>query len=317
MPTFEQRYLNGQYVEVWNDLIALGDRVRDKSVLSDAQSVADETMRRARHNLETLIPRLAAIGYRFAAPALERQLARIETTLANPQLAPYVRRQLERAVREGKADASVLDPARNKAAQLSLETKRREKTALLAELERMRTMPPLENPRVFYPPEDQAAYAEEKTETFLKHLEMRAKGPLPISLQAWYRRVGYVSFMGSHPVLNPEGTAIADPLVVNSVGEISRSSVIGRQGDKIVLPVSLIDVRKAGLPTVGLNLPTEYRITIPNPSADWLVENEWHATYFVNYLRKAFEWAGFPGWERDPNPPRDMISGLKEGLLPI
>jgi hypothetical protein len=123
--------------------------------------------------------------------------------------------------------------------------------------------------------------------------------------------------MGSHPVLNPEGKAIPDPLFVNSVAEISRSSVIGRQGDKIVLPVSLIDVRKAGLSTVGLNLPSEYRITIPNPSADWLVENEWRATYFVNYLRKAFEWAGFPGWERDPNPPVEVISKLTEGLTPI
>ena len=317
MPTFEQRYLNGQCVEVWNDLIALGDKVRDKSILPDAQAVADETMRRARQNLEMLIPRLAEVGYRFAAPALERQLARIEKTLANPQLAPYVRRRLERAVREGRADVSVLNPAENKAVQLGLETKRKEKAILLAELERMRTMPPLENPRVFYPPEDQAAYAEDKTETFLKQLEKSAKGPIPLSLHAWYHHVGHVSLMGSHPVLNPEGKAIPDPLFVNSVAEISRSSVIGRQGDKIVLPVSLIDVRKAGLSTVGLNLPSEYRITIPNPSADWLVENEWRATYFVNYLRKAFEWAGFPGWERDPNPPVEVISKLTEGLTPI
>jgi hypothetical protein len=120
MPTFEQRYLNGQCVEVWNDLIALGDKVRDKSILPDAQAVADETMRRARQNLEMLIPRLAEVGYRFAAPALERQLARIEKTLANPQLAPYVRRRLERAVREGRADVSVLNPAENKAVQLGL-----------------------------------------------------------------------------------------------------------------------------------------------------------------------------------------------------
>src|SRR5271168_744593 len=58
MPTFLERYLNGQHVEVWNDLIALGDEVRKEPVFTDAQAVADETMRRARRNLEILIPRL-------------------------------------------------------------------------------------------------------------------------------------------------------------------------------------------------------------------------------------------------------------------
>src|SRR5262249_52655217 len=43
----------------------------------------------------------------------------------------------------------------------------------------------------------------------------------------------------------------------------------------------------------------------------------WRNMTFVNYLRKAFEWAGFPGWERDPNPPREMISKLTEGLLAL
>ena len=60
-----------------------------------------------------------------------------------------------------------------------------------------------------------------------------------------------------------------------------------------------------------------YCIRIPNAAVDAPFDNEWHETNFVNYLRKAFEWGGFPGWERDKNPPRDTIARLTEGLLPI
>jgi hypothetical protein len=50
MPTFLDRYLNGQQTEVWTDLIAIGDEVRKEPILTDAQAVADETMRRVRRN---------------------------------------------------------------------------------------------------------------------------------------------------------------------------------------------------------------------------------------------------------------------------
>ena len=319
MPAFLDRYLNGDCAEVWADLVGLGDQVRQKSVLHDAEAVADETMRRARQNLETLIPRLAAVGYRFAAPALERRLEKVNKIIAEPKLNSYVRRQLERAVEKGTAPASVLDPATNKAVQMDLATKRKEKSALEAELERMRTMPPLENPRVFYPPDGQTNDPpEDQTATYLNVMEKMARGPIPLSLLAWYKHVGHVSFMGAHEVLNPEGSAVADPIVINSVYELSRSLVIGQQGDKIVLPVCLDDCRKADVPSGRpLGSPIQYKITIPNASADWLLENEWHETHFVQYLRKTFQWAGFPGWERDPNPPREMISKLAEGLLPL
>jgi hypothetical protein len=109
MPTFLERYLNGECAEVWADLIGLGDKVRQKSGLLDAEAVADETMRRAHHNLEVLIPRLAAVGYRFAAPALERRLEKVNKTLAEPKWNSYVLRQKQLAVEKGTAPASVLE----------------------------------------------------------------------------------------------------------------------------------------------------------------------------------------------------------------
>jgi hypothetical protein len=62
-PTYFDRYLAGEHVQVWSDLVALGELVREKPVASDAWAVARETMRRARENIATLLSRLETVGY--------------------------------------------------------------------------------------------------------------------------------------------------------------------------------------------------------------------------------------------------------------
>jgi hypothetical protein len=44
---------------------------------------------------------------------------------------------------------------------------------------------------------------------------------------------------------------------------------------------------------------------------------DWKKGFFVEYLRRVFAWGGFPGWERHPNPPMDLIRELTHGLQPI
>jgi len=41
--------------------------------------------------------------------------------------------------------------------------------------------------------------------------------------------------------------------------------------------------------------------------------------YFVQYLRRSFEWGGFPGFANVPEElrPTEMLNYLREGLLPI
>ena len=289
MPTFLERYMSGEHVEVWADLVTMGDRVRQEPVLGDAQAVADETMRRARQNIETLIPRLAEAGYRFGVPMIENQLEWLNHKLASPK--------------------------ETRGGQLYHDIKRQEKAKWEAKLKKTQTEPPLGNPRVFYPAEASAFYAEDRTATYLKLIEGRAKGPVPLSIRTWYRHVGYVSLEGAHEVLNPRGNPVADPLVIKSVDRLYAAICCALPGKPAKLGMSANDNRKAKpprLPSIG-----EYSITLPNASADWQFEDEWRNTTFVNYLRKAFEWAGFPGWERDPSPPREMISRLREGLLPL
>lgn len=305
MPTFLDRYLAGDRIGVWNELVALGEAARRKPVQADAEAVAEETMRRARCNVELLITRLAGMGYRFAAPTIERELEKIQKNITEPKFNSYVLRQLEKAVAEGKLPESALNPKEHPSFKLTLATLRKKKVALEAELERMATMDPLQNPRVFYPPEEQ-------TSENLKSTEKVAKGPLPLSIRSWYRHVGYVSFSGAHPVINPDGCATADPLVVRALPDLMKGLIIGRQNDKTVLTISVNDLNKAGLEGGKL-----YTITIPNPGADVELEHEWRQTTFVHYLRKAFEWGGFPGWEREVSAPRDAIAQLTDGLLSI
>lgn len=62
------RYLDGDRVAVWDELIALGNRVREQELFQDATAVAEETVRRAKHNLELIHTRLVGLGYQFAHP---------------------------------------------------------------------------------------------------------------------------------------------------------------------------------------------------------------------------------------------------------
>ncbi|MEO7714713.1 MAG: hypothetical protein ABIY70_00805 [Capsulimonas sp.] len=65
MATYIDRYRAGEHEQVWAELTALSDAVRTEPLLSEAMAVARETMAWARQNVELLIPRLEAIGYRF------------------------------------------------------------------------------------------------------------------------------------------------------------------------------------------------------------------------------------------------------------
>jgi hypothetical protein len=60
-----ERYRNGEYAQVWNDLQSLGSGVHREPYATQAQAVATETMRRVRRNCERLISRLHTLGYVF------------------------------------------------------------------------------------------------------------------------------------------------------------------------------------------------------------------------------------------------------------
>jgi hypothetical protein len=65
MGQYLERYLAGECQPVWDELLEEGAAIREEPLASEAWAVAQETMRRVRHNIERLIPRLRALGYRF------------------------------------------------------------------------------------------------------------------------------------------------------------------------------------------------------------------------------------------------------------
>jgi hypothetical protein len=64
-PRWLERYRAGRREQVWHELRQCGRRVREPDLAAEAQSVCDEMARRARRNLEVVVARLTAQGYRF------------------------------------------------------------------------------------------------------------------------------------------------------------------------------------------------------------------------------------------------------------
>jgi hypothetical protein len=319
MATFLERYQAGDRVAVWDELVALGEGVRHKLYYADAAVVATETMRRARHNVELLIQRLAEAGYRFVSPEDDAGLNPVPAASVFGQapqgsggpLAEAMREAMERA-QQRLRERMTPEGRERMAAQRAMIDEH--KAALAAKVAASLKKPPLRNPDVFDPP-------TAKTAALLKKIEKAAGGPMPISLRAWYEQVGGVSLNGSHPVINPreskEPSYAADPLMIaplRDLVEVLDEDMEDEDGEdrKIGLWIAPDDLHKAN--TSGGD---PYTITIPNACADAKFEYEWHETTFVNYLRIAFQWGGFPGWQREKKWPWEALAKLTEGLLPI
>lgn len=332
LPSLYDRYQAGEHQQVWSDLIALGDAVRNGPAYPDALAVAHETMRRAQSNIETLIARLHDLGYRFAG---EQEVAQ-----QSAERMASLTRQTEsfRAMASGPFAGkmkTLLDVIAN------LQTKQKSAT-------------PPKKPAAKHPLEDRNVYsrASGASGKGIADAENQLGGPLPISLRAWYEAVEYVSFLGSHPELNPtkpEGaghrmyvspsmlqgpggeqrrrqaeslgfqvasdapaspldeSALPDPLVITALEELLGESEEPGGGSFIIAPDDLHKANISG---------DVYYIDLPDRKAD-LIFQDWKGEYFVAYLRRVFLWAGFPGWERHRNPPTKLIRELTQGLLPL
>jgi hypothetical protein len=81
MATYLERYEQGEYQQVWQELVALGAAIRTEPLLSDARAVAQTMMTRTRHNIALLIERLQSLKYRFDAKAWERPNRQLLTAL--------------------------------------------------------------------------------------------------------------------------------------------------------------------------------------------------------------------------------------------
>lgn len=172
---------------------------------------------------------------------------------------------------------------------------------------------------VFVPPEPDVLHRLAAIETLA--------GALPLSLRAWCEVVGSVNFTGTHPTWPEEDDleTFRDPLVVEPLLGVFDEYVYWQYGlsegmfeedeaTRFPLSISPDEFRKA-----QVSSGSSYKVMVPNPAADAQVENEWHETTFVNYLRACFKWGGFPGFSRYSQSllPHDAVAYLTEGLLPL
>ncbi len=65
MPTFLERYLKGEYEQVWDELFELGEAIHQEPLYDDAVAVVLETMLRVRKNIEQITTRLYSFEYTF------------------------------------------------------------------------------------------------------------------------------------------------------------------------------------------------------------------------------------------------------------
>ena len=138
---------------------------------------------------------------------------------------------------------------------------------------------------------------------------------LPLSLEAWVEHVGSVNLMGAHPKLcfleEEEGFpyVFADPLIV----DVSLGSIRGEDATDGIDWVIAPDAEGKA----GDSEPDFYFVRLPDCHADIRFRGERHKTNFVDYLRLAFRWGGFPGWEQYDERPEKELAALTEGLLAI
>jgi len=233
--SYLERYRDGEFEQVWDELRALGSAVREEPHYTQAREVAAETMDRVRRNCELIVARLQYLGYVFG-------------TYPDGTTGYYT---------EG----------------------------------------PLVAP-------------SESTRAGISELEAQT-GALPLSLVAFWEKVGSVDLVGMH-LEWPDGL---DPLVVIPP-EGALALLDEEDTDEDIAAAGCF----AGLAPDDLHKDNvsggdPYGVVLPDPSADFVFLNERHNLPFVSYLRTAIlQWGGFPGLDGKSvrfEPLGELVAGLE------
>jgi hypothetical protein len=317
MPSYLERYRQGECEQVWAELLALGGEVRDERLYLEAQSVAHETMTRARANIELLVPRLTSLGYQFAHPdrvfvPADEETRRLVTQIeqrAGPL--PLSLRAWCEVVGEvnfmgshPKLSMYVQSPKGDELAQgfLSLFAKHGGPAPKAGE-----TLP-------------------QAVQTSLRLLDelvagLRTGQPRSPDLQAGVRASKELLASFQRPAA-PQGPDVdSDPLVVepyfgdleDNLDEGEGEAEAGMEGtgpfDVIIAPDAVHKTGHSG--------GEPYTICFPDPAVDALLQGDDDCGTFVEYLRTCFRWGGFPGLRASANPPREELAYLTQGLAPL
>ena len=293
---FHSRYLAGEHAAVWNELNALGEQVYYDPLAIDALAVAYETMDRALTNIRLLVTQLHTLRYAF-----------------NPMvMAPYYKNSqmaMEMwAFRESITLEALMDPHHTELLRQSdvqaISREENDRQRLKSEQERRRG--------VAHPIDHGSQLPRERI-----HRIAKAAGEMPISLRTWYKVIGGTNLTGSHPDISPIGVK-SDALFVAPLDFVLDAFRAWEDDEwELGLPFQVpiapdSEVKAGASPTTPM-----ISIALPAPQMDFIIEAGAQQRTFVENLRHAFEWAGFPGYAELPGQPPELVRLLMARMLPI
>jgi hypothetical protein len=308
------RYRAGEREAVWAEMISLGPDIRSKPYLEPAWSVAQETMRRARHNVETILQRLDQIGYEFWNG--EHGPSKPSVNLSS----------VEALYKSAMEHSSATQSAAFRQQFGDLLAKAKAMHAATAAIRNVVAPPlsPTTNHRA-----DDVVFSPPAPATLAMIGKLEKQGlVVPLALKAWAEMVGNVNLAGAHPALcfwrdHAFSGVLADPLMISLDDLMFQGEQwLDERGDadarqEIEVTLGWDADTKANLVIADEQIDQGYSLLLPAPAADVVLKNEPHQTYFVDYLRIAFRFGGFPGWERHATRPEKELRFLSDALLPI
>jgi hypothetical protein len=183
--------------------------------------------------------------------------------------------------------------------------------ALLAEYGDLRTPPRQDDPAVF------------------SRIAGISGAPVPPTLLAFWRVVGGINWVWDYemegqpdlgfelPSTEHDALCIYPPAAVTYLFDewIDEKN---RYHPDLVHPLR-IDLAADYLHKANVSGGSPYCIEVPFLAADPLFADERHELPFLDYLRLAFRWAGFPGLGRHADRPdvRDFVARFGKGLIPF
>jgi|GEM_PF-1165297 len=303
MPTYLQRYSSGEHEQVWAELVALGSAVAGASLYPDALAVARETMTRVRKNAELVVSKLKTLDYVFEYP--NRALAVPEPDIQEQiaQLERYAAGYIPLALRAFYEIVGSIDLTGN-------------------------------HPRLAYRPvglyvtmSDMLAATGQTVESInrqndklnIPHTTLEEMEALWATARAKdIKLIKTPSARVDEKDLHRK-VIKSDPLIVDSITVPSTEFTWAEdpepdwEGDVFAAEVSV-----SGLSRPGARSAKFYFMPLgADLVSDAPLLNEENNTTFVNYLRAAFRWGGFPGLENDPldDETKADIVLLTEGLV--
>lgn len=274
MTSFLERYQQGECVEVWADLQRLGAEIRQDPLWSDAVAVARETMRRARFNIELLIPRLQAEGYVFGSGwVTEHQGDDAEVVAAGGE-------------GETQRPSVPWSPPHPDVHER------------LVEVEHLIGGP---LPLSLY-----AWYEMVGQVNFVGSVPNGWERPAPSSapLQPFLPMQEPDDFF-SLAQLEGDQKPPFDPLYVEPI-----ETVVQYVRGTYCEEYPWLDLSPDHYGKYSISGSGPYGMRVPNPTMDGLLDGEWHQTTFVNYLRICLAWAGLPGLDQGEEDLRRLTAGF-------